>query len=94
VAYDNVSPNANPTLKVIGLEAPGGNIFVPKYALADENYPGFPGGFEVSMVGAPNSREFFIRHVLMMAGAVRANAPASTYMAQEKSDDITVHLPQ
>jgi hypothetical protein len=92
MAYNTTSSNA--AFKVGSLEAPGGNITVPKFAPADELGPGFPGGFEVSMVGESKAREFYIRHVLMVAGALRANSTVQAYMAHEKCDDIAVHLVQ
>jgi hypothetical protein len=92
MAYNTTS--SNPLFAVGTLQGPGGNLTVPAFCPPDELAPGFPGGFEVSMVGGPDAREIYIRHVMMMAGAIQTPPVAQTYMAHERRDDIAVPLPQ
>lgn len=95
VAYNDVSPYSNASLFVNGLEGPGAALLVPKYAVPQEGgLAGFPAGFEICMVGAPHAREFYLRHVLMLSAATRSSSTGTVFMANEKEDDIAVHLPQ
>ena len=97
VAYNTLSPTVNSTLKVtklLGVAENGSALKVPAYAQADLNsMAGFPGGFEVGVVGRPKSREVFIRLVQMAGSAdvLAVRQGAKDFLGVESENYITVN---
>lgn len=90
MAYDDVSPSTGSQYKVLGLVGPGGPITVPLYGQVDRAVPGFPGGFEVTVVGSSSAREVYVHQVMMgVSGDIRM--PFRTYQAHEISYDLSYH---
>jgi prepilin-type N-terminal cleavage/methylation domain-containing protein len=91
LAFNTVDPDINPTLKVRELNGPGRRLQVPAHALADRGaLAGFPGGFEVAIVGRPAAREVVLRHVLMAVAATDPGKPAGSRMAYEGLNFVAV----
>jgi type II secretory pathway pseudopilin PulG len=66
VAYNSVSPTVNPQYKVNELIGMLGPIQVPQLAEPDlDSKIGFPGGFEVMILGTSGTRQMYSRIVLM-----------------------------
>jgi hypothetical protein len=91
LAFNTVSPTASPSLKTVGLVFQGQALAVPAHALADKNSQvGFPGGFEVAVIGRPLAREVALRHVLMAVAATEPRLPQGTRRASEGLDFVQV----
>ncbi|HTB33328.1 MAG TPA: type II secretion system protein [bacterium] len=96
MAYNNVGASS-PMTSV--LDSPGSLLQVPKYAQADLSVaglgggPGFPGGFEVAIMGPNGQRQVYMRRVLMASGGSKPGAKPRTFMAHEAADEVTVNNP-
>jgi hypothetical protein len=91
IAFNTLSPTVSPSLKTAALLFQGRSIDVPAHAQADRgSQTGFPGGFEVAVVGRPKAREVVLRHVLMAIGASDPRLPAGTRRASEATEFVEV----
>lgn len=64
------------------LQGAGRTLTVPENALKDrDSQVGFPGGFEVAIIGRPQAREVVLRHVLvgLAATEIRGGRPRLAY---------------
>lgn len=67
-AYNSRTSTAVPSPQVsfTGASRNGGQLAVPAIAQIDRGGPGFPGGFEVLIVGRPGAREVLVQYTDMM----------------------------
>ena len=93
IAYNTLSPSVNPFTKVNGLFGSGGDIQVPAFAQLDKGGAkiGFPGGFEVAIIGRSGARQVMIRRVLMAASGAYPKGGPKNFQANEYIDYITVN---
>jgi hypothetical protein len=90
-AFNNVTTAANPTLlATYSTESRiNGAMKVPAYATPDlggSTFAGFPGGFEVLVVGHPGGREVLMRHVLIMGEADSVSRQKNQFLAMDAQD--------
>jgi Tfp pilus assembly protein PilE len=93
IAYNTLGTGSP---RVNGLDSPGKMLTVPLYAQADLSVAGFggglgfPGGFEVAIMGPTYQRQIYIRRVVMSSSATKPGGSAKTYMAHEATDEVTI----
>jgi hypothetical protein len=91
IAFNTNAASVSPAVKTSGLIFQGKSIDVPAHAQADRGgQSGFPGGFEVAVIGRPKAREVVLRHVLMAIGASDPQLPAGTRRASEATEFVEV----
>jgi type II secretory pathway pseudopilin PulG len=88
---------ASTSTSVISLQGPGNPLQVPVYAEANYTMPtsagsmggtGFPAGFEVAIDGTDNSREIFLRLVMLASNA--GTLSPGVFQAQDETSEISV----
>jgi hypothetical protein len=91
------SSGASTSTSVISLQGPGGALLVPAYAVANYTMPasagalggaGFPAGFEVAIDGTDNSREIFLRLVMLVSNA--GTVSPGVFQALQETSEISV----
>jgi hypothetical protein len=91
LAFNTVDPDNNPALKVRTLIGPGRSLQVPAHAQADRGaLAGFPGGFEVAVIGQPGAREVVLRHVLMSVAATDPGRGPGSHLAYDALNFVAV----
>ncbi|HXB97271.1 MAG TPA: prepilin-type N-terminal cleavage/methylation domain-containing protein [bacterium] len=96
VAYNTKSSGSSGSPVVNVLDAPGKQLAVPQYALVDNAVSGygggagFPGGFEVAIMGPLSQRQIYMRRVLMSSSATKPGGTPKTYIAHEAVDEVTI----
>ena len=96
MAFNTLTTSAaHPDVAVNGLMAPGAGITglqVPAYAQTDLGGSafGFPGGFEITVVGKPHARIFFARTVLMAVSGAYPKYGTKVYPAIERHTSLAI----
>lgn len=94
IAYNSMSPTVNSAFKVLKLLGGStGSIQVPLFADASTT-TGFPGGFEVGIIGRPNSRQIFIRNVVMASSFARQAGGEKNFPAVDGITFVTIRNPR